>query len=295
MSARPAIVVLLFVLLLTTIAAGPSNLSALVATPNADGVAVTLSVAGGISPDHPFFRALGTSGRACATCHVPSQGWSLVPAEVQRRFDSSAGLDALFQPHDAAVSPRADVGTLAARRRAYGLLLERGLIRVGAPMPADSEFQLIAVGDPYGFASAAELSLFRRPLPVTNLKFVSTIMWDGRASHGGRSIIGDLLAQSVGAAHTHAHGVTLGDAHQPAVWVSVRRCAASRDRRFLAGAAHRAVGGSPRRRPRRRAGDRRHAGARRAAVPVRDQQHAGPDEHATDPRGLHAVRCVGDV
>ena len=81
MSARRAIVVLLLVvLLLTTVAAGPSNLSALVATPNADGVAVTLSASGAIGPDHPFFRALGTSGRACATCHVPSQGWSLVPA-----------------------------------------------------------------------------------------------------------------------------------------------------------------------------------------------------------------------
>src|SRR5205814_1866155 len=30
------------------------------------------------------------------------------------------------------------------------------------------------------YASAAELSLFRRPLPSTNLKFLSTVMWDGR-------------------------------------------------------------------------------------------------------------------
>ena len=38
----------------------------------------------------------------------------------------------------------------------------------------------IAVDDPYGYASANELSLFRRPLPSTNLRFLSTVMWDGR-------------------------------------------------------------------------------------------------------------------
>jgi hypothetical protein len=32
------------------------------------------------------------------------------------------------------------------------------------------------LADPYGFASAAELSLFRRPLPSANLRFLSQIM-----------------------------------------------------------------------------------------------------------------------
>ena len=244
MSVRAATVFLPFVLL-TTVAAGPTNLAAVVAAPNADGVAVTLSVAGGISADHPFFRRLGTSGRACATCHVPSEGWSLAPAEVQRRFDVSAGLDPLFQSHDAAVSPRADVTTLQARRRAYALLLQRGLIRVGLPMPADAEFELVAVDDPYGFASAAELSLFRRPLPATNLKFVSTVMWDGRASHDGRSIVSALLAQSAGAANTHAQGVVLDDAARRAI-VDFERAlltAQSQDRRVGALDAAPAIGG----------------------------------------------------
>ena len=244
MTVRPAAAVLAFVLL-TTVAAGPSNLAALVAAPNADGVAVTLSVAGGIAADHPFFRALGTSGRACATCHVPSEGWSLVPAEVQRRFETSAGLDPLFQPHDAAVSPRADVTTLDARRRAYALLLERGLIRVGLAMPAGAEFELAAVHDPYGFASAAELSLFRRPLPATNLKFITTVTWDGRESHAGRPIVNDLLAQSAGAANTHARGVSLDDAQRRAI-VDFERAlltAQSQDRRVGALDADLAIGG----------------------------------------------------
>ena len=59
-------------------------------------------------------------------------------------------------------------------------LLSKGLIRVGIGIPANAEFELVAVDDPHGYASAKELSLFRRPLPSTNLKFLSTVMWDGR-------------------------------------------------------------------------------------------------------------------
>ena len=67
-----------------------------------------------------------------------------------------------------------------ARRAAYSMLLRKGLIRVGIGIPENAEFDLVAVDDPYGYASARELSLFRRPLPTTNLKFLSTVMWDGR-------------------------------------------------------------------------------------------------------------------
>ena len=65
MTGRSAIA-LLALLLLATVAAGPSHLAALVAAPNADGLALTLSAAGGMTADHPFFRPLGSSGRSCA-------------------------------------------------------------------------------------------------------------------------------------------------------------------------------------------------------------------------------------
>ena len=243
MKTRPAVALLPFVLLATA-AAGPGHLAALVAAPNAEGVAITLSSAGGVTPEHPFFRPLGSVGRACATCHVPAEGWSLVPAEVQRRFETTAGLDPLFQPHDAAVSPRADVATLEARRRAYALLLGRGLIRVGRPIPEGAEFEL-AVDDPYGFASATELSLFRRPLPATNLKFLTSVMWDGRESHGRRGIVADLLAQAAGAASTHGQGVALDD-EQRRVIVNFERAlltAQAHDRRVGALDGGRAMGG----------------------------------------------------
>ncbi len=60
------------------------------------------------------------------------------------------------------------------------MLINRGVIRVGLPVPANAEFRLSAVDDPYGYASAQELSLFRRPLPSTNLIWDTAMMWDGR-------------------------------------------------------------------------------------------------------------------
>src|SRR5262249_26035914 len=93
-----------------------------------------------------------------------------------------------------------------------------GVIRVGIGVPATADFELIAVDDPYGHASSAELSLFRRPLPSTNLNFLTTVMWDGRetflgsdhcniAAEGGKcfaSIHFDLADQSNGATQGHA-------------------------------------------------------------------------------------------
>src|SRR5262245_16367773 len=85
----------------------------------------------------------------------------------------------------------------------------KGLIRVGIGIPNDAEFELIAVDDPYGFASATELSLFRRPLPSTNLKFLSTVMWDGRETFPGETIHFDLSHQSNSATTGHAQGADL--------------------------------------------------------------------------------------
>ena len=53
------------------------------------------------------------------------------------------------------------MSTKAKRRAAYSMLLNKGLVRVGLAIPATAEFELVAVDDPYHYASAAELSLFR--------------------------------------------------------------------------------------------------------------------------------------
>jgi cytochrome c peroxidase len=147
---------------------------------NPSGEAVTLSALGRIDRRNPFFANLGANGRSCESCHQPAEGWTITPRGVRERFEATDGTDPIFRPVDGANSPKADVSTRSAREKAYSMLLEHGVIRVGLPIPAGAEFELVKVDDPYGYASAAELSLFRRPLPATNLRFLNTVMWDGR-------------------------------------------------------------------------------------------------------------------
>jgi len=181
---------------------------------NESGYAATVSTAGAVDLGNEFFQDLGTNGRRCVSCHQPSTGWTVTPAGLRATFertrggviDDGTGAGAIFRLVDGANSPTADVSTLDKRRKAYSMLLNKGLIRTFLPIPAAAEFELIAVDDPYRHASAAELSLFRRPLPTTNINFLATIMWDGRENLPGLSIHEDLLHQSNSAQVTHAAG-----------------------------------------------------------------------------------------
>lgn len=174
----------------------------------------TVTTNGRIDTSNPFFTSLGTNGRACVTCHEPGDAWSITPKHLQERFDASQGKDPVFRTNDGANSPEADVSTIGARRKAYSMLLTRGLIRVGLPVPANAEFTVIGVDDPYHHASAAgELSLFRRPLPSTNLSFISGVMWDGRETvtpltgpltNSFPALIADLMHQANDATLGHA-------------------------------------------------------------------------------------------
>jgi len=75
------------------------------------------------------------------------------------------------------------------------MLVNKGLFRIGFPIPANAEFTLVAVDDPYHYASAKDVSCFRRPLPATNLRFLGTVMWDGRELINQSSIQGALESQ----------------------------------------------------------------------------------------------------
>jgi hypothetical protein len=189
---------------------------------NETGVDQTISSAGPIPLSNPFFMSLGGNGRACVTCHQPSAGWTVTPANVQARFDATGGTDPIFRTNDGSVSPDADVSTVAARRKAYAMLLTKALIRVGIGVPANAEFDLVAVDDPYGHASASDLSLFRRVLPSTNLGFVSTVMWDGRETFKDATTTDCLMGTTSCFAPIHfdlgdqASGATTGHAQAPA-------------------------------------------------------------------------------
>ena len=95
--------------------------------------------------------------------------------------------------------------TLGEQREAYSLLLEHGLIRVGLDVPADAEFIIDSVKDPnHCVAASNDVSVYRRPLPSTNLRFVSAIMWDGRESFATSTIHDDLTRQANNAPRGHA-------------------------------------------------------------------------------------------
>lgn len=172
--------------------------------PDSSGFVATFSTNGSIDLSNEFFQNLGSNGRMCATCHQPQEGWTVTPEGIQQRFEATGGTDPIFRTNDGSDSPNADISTVEARRSAYNMLLTKGLIRVGIGIPANAEFDLIAVDDPYNFASAAELSLFRRPLPATNLKFLSAVMWDGRETAPGQTIHFDLSNQANNATLGHA-------------------------------------------------------------------------------------------
>jgi cytochrome c peroxidase len=178
---------------------------ALIASPDPTGLLQTLDVDGGLDLSNPFFQELGTNGRSCVTCHRPDQGWTVTPAGVQERFRETRGLDPIFRANDGSNCQGADISSLAKRRRAFTLLLTRGLIRVGIDVPPGAEFTIDSVDDPYNCgASTTSASMYRRPLPSTNLGFLSAVMWDGRESTATTSILADLAKQADDATTGHA-------------------------------------------------------------------------------------------
>lgn len=187
-------------------------------TRDASGWVRTFTRSGTVDHSNVFFQPIGSNGRSCGSCHQQEAAWSLTPREIQARFDATNGTDPLFRRNDGANSPTVNVSTVAARRRGYSMLLNHGVIRVGIGIPANAEFTLAAVDDPYHFASATELSLFRRPLPSTNLAFLTGIMWDGRETitpflppmHAGQSntaLMTSLIRQATDATRGHAEGL----------------------------------------------------------------------------------------
>jgi cytochrome c peroxidase len=174
---------------------------------NPRGVHRTFTTAGEIDATNPFFQDLGTNGRTCFSCHRPAAAWSVTPQELRERFAETGGLDPIFRNNDGSNCEGADIGTARQRRGAFSLLLDKGLIRVGLPVPPDAEFEIVDVDDPYYCGKPfGEASMYRRPLPTTNLGFLSTVMWDGRETVKGQAITGDLRTQAQSATTGHAQG-----------------------------------------------------------------------------------------
>lgn len=199
-----------------------SSLPNLFPIPDDSGFVETYNVHNApISLTGAFFQSLGTNGRSCSSCHRPAEGWSISAAEVQLRFALTQGLDPIFHPNDGSTCDQnIDTSTVEKRRKAYSLLLTRALIRVAITVPDDAEFTVMKVQNPYGCSDTSTLSLYRRPLPATNLDFLSTVMLDGREStpltgtqvitypDPENALLADLAHQAVDATTGHAQGAT---------------------------------------------------------------------------------------
>ena len=134
---------------------------------------------------HPFFTALGPNGRACVTCHQPADGMSLAAASARGRWAAAGASDPLFAAFDGSNCPDLP----QAERASHSLLLDKGLFRIARPWPPRDpqgkaitpDFDIAVVRDPtgcnlsprWGLASAdPAISVFRRPRPVANFKYI---------------------------------------------------------------------------------------------------------------------------
>jgi cytochrome c peroxidase len=150
------------------------------------GFSGTYSTAGGVDLSGPFFQSLGTNGRSCGTCHQPNNAFGLSVVDAQLRYLITGGKDPLFAQIDGSTCPTGPVNN--------SLVLNNGLIRVGLTLPPNTtdsspaQYTITAVEDPYGCALTTNgqgqqvVSVYRRPLPTTNLGFLSAVMFDGRES-----------------------------------------------------------------------------------------------------------------
>jgi len=188
--------------------------------PDSSGLIETYNVNDApISLKGAFFQSLGTNGRSCSTCHLPAEGWSVSADEIKLRFLTTRGTDPIFRTNDGSnCDHNIDTSTVEGRRRAYSLLLSRGLIRVTVAVPPNAEFTVQSADNPYGCSETSTLSVYRRPLPATNLNALSTVMWDGResssqtgttpinSSNYPQSLLANLAHQAMDATTGHAQG-----------------------------------------------------------------------------------------
>jgi len=152
---------------------------------DSSGYIATYNSAGNIdsSSNNLFFASLGTNGRTCGTCHLVRNAMGLSAAHARAQFAKAGASDPLFAMVDGANCPTDPPSPASS----HSLLLNNGLIRVALAIPSSTQFSISVVHDPYGCALVTDpntgietASVYRRPLPATNLNFLSAVMADGR-------------------------------------------------------------------------------------------------------------------
>ena len=153
---------------------------------NPGGMDATFSTQGSVQFTGEYFQAQGTNGRSCASCHTAGDAWSITPGTIQELFDATAGAHPIFNELDANNPDVIDPGSsVEERRAAFSMMLNRGVFRRGGTPRANSEWELIAVEDPHGYATLSRLVQWRRSMPTINFSLGSaTVNWDGGNSLG---------------------------------------------------------------------------------------------------------------
>ena len=152
--------------------------------PNEQGSLRTIVVGAPLkTKGHPFFEPVGSNGRACVTCHQPADAMSLSASSAQRQWETVGPKDPLFAAIDGSNCPNLPQD----KRESHSLLLERGLFRIQRPWPVKQyngdpvtpDFTIEVVRDPTGCNSgpgrgpqAGNISVYRRPRPVANMKYL---------------------------------------------------------------------------------------------------------------------------
>jgi cytochrome c peroxidase len=168
-----------------------------------------------------FFANLGTNGRTCGTCHVEADAWTFTPLHAQLLPHN----DPLFAPVDGSDCPPVS-SNQEPNSANSSMVLKYALIRIQLAIPTTANFTLGSATNPKGCAIApgsqaisGDLFLFRRPLPSTNLMFLSAVMWDGRESlekittqageESTAPLLFDLADQANSATTGHAQGAPI--------------------------------------------------------------------------------------
>lgn len=179
---------------------------------NANGLSATFSTQGFVDITSEYFRAQGTNGRSCATCHTAQNAWSISPDTIRALFAQTGGTHPIFNPLDAD-NPNQDLSSVEARQAAYSMLLTRGVFRRGGAPRANREWDVVVVDDPHGFANSNLIVQWRRVMPTINFSLGSaTVAWDSGNTQGV-----DQIAGLVNQATRNVTGAQQGQPATPAV------------------------------------------------------------------------------
>jgi cytochrome c peroxidase len=164
---------------------------------NAAGTAATFSTAGFVDLANPFHVPQGSNGRSCESCHLVQAGWSIRPIDVELKFLLTNGTDPIFNKLDAN-TPNPDLSTRAKRYAAFSML-RKGLFRRGGTLPANAEFEIIAIDDPLGAGgSSTRIESYRRPLATANFHIARNIGWHDQNTNGSGDVHAGLVSQAIG-------------------------------------------------------------------------------------------------